>query len=122
MKLTTQIKRTCLLSAFCFTLLASFVSPTLADEIAPLPERVQPEKTWQDHTWTGPDGTKSHYVEQGSGTPMILIHGLTSSAINNWFSTGIGQKLAKINRVIAIDMRGHGEASPSPEDSKGTII
>ena len=93
-----------------------------AQTVAPLPERVTPKKTWNDHTWTGPDGTKFHYVEQGKGTPVILIHGLTSSAVSNWFNPGIAQKLAKTNRVIAIDMRGHGETGPSPADSTGTMI
>jgi len=107
--------------AVCFGFLLANFSLT-AQEVAPLPPRSMPEKTWTDHYWTGPDGTKFHYVEQGEGTPMILIHGLTSSAVNNWFSTGIGQKLAKTNRVIALDMRGHGETGPSPEDSNGTMI
>jgi pimeloyl-ACP methyl ester carboxylesterase len=93
-----------------------------AQTVTPLPERVAPAKTWTDHTWVSPDGTKFHYVEQGKGTPMILIHGLTSSAVNNWFNPGIAQKLAKTNRVIAIDMRGHGETGPSPQGSKGTMI
>ncbi len=115
-------KKYLFLSAICIALLTAVVGSTMAQDIAPLPPRTQVEKTWTDHFWTGPDGTKFHYVEQGSGTPMILIHGLTSSATNNWFSTGIGQKLAKTNRVIAIDMRGHGETGPSPEDSDGTMI
>src|SRR4030095_12947415 len=55
-------------------------------------------------------------------TPVILIHGLTSSAVGNWFNPGIAQKLAKTNRVIAIDMRGHGDTGPSPADSNGTMI
>lgn len=93
-----------------------------AQDVKPLPERVTPQKTWTDHTWVGPDGTKFHYVEQGKGTPIILIHGLTSSAVSNWFNPGIAQKLAKTNRVIALDMRGHGETGPSPADSKGTMI
>ena len=93
-----------------------------AQDILPLPERVAPEHTWTDHRWTGSDGTDFHYVEQGEGTPVLLIHGLTSSAIQNWFNPGIAQELAKTNRVIAIDMRGHGDTKPSPEDSDGNMI
>jgi len=106
------------------TLVLSLVMTSLAtaQTVAPLPPRSTPEKTWTDHTWSGPDGTKFHYVEQGQGTPVILIHGLTSSAVQNWFSTNIGQKLATTNRVIALDMRGHGDTGPSPEDSDGTMI
>jgi pimeloyl-ACP methyl ester carboxylesterase len=100
---------------------AAFVTAA-AQTVAPLPEHVTPKKTWTDHTWLSPDGTKFHYVEQGKGTPIILIHGLTSSAVGNWFNPGIAQKLAKTNRVIALDMRGHGETGPSPPDSSGTMI
>jgi pimeloyl-ACP methyl ester carboxylesterase len=121
MKKSELAIRSLVLFYFTASLMVSALSAN-AQEIAPLPPRSTPEKTWTDHTWTGPDGTKFHYVEQGQGTPMILIHGLTSSAVNNWFSTGIGQKLAKTNRVIALDMRGHGETGPSPEDSDGTMI
>jgi pimeloyl-ACP methyl ester carboxylesterase len=104
------------------TLTMAAMLPVTAQTVAPLPERVAPAKTWSDHTWTSSDGTKFHYVEQGTGTPIILIHGLTSSAVQNWFNPGIAQKLAKTNRVIALDMRGHGDTGPSPADSKGTMI
>ena len=107
--------------SIAMVMLASFV-PAFAQSIAPLPERVTPKKTWTDHTWTSPDGTKFHYVEQGKGVPVILIHGLTSSAVGNWFNPGIAQKLAKTNRVIALDMRGHGDTGPSPAESNGTMI
>ena len=78
-------------------------------------------KTWTDHTFTGSDGTTFHFIEQGKGTPVILIHGLTSSAVGNWFNTGVAQRLAVTNRVIALDMRGHGETGPSPADTSGTM-
>lgn len=80
------------------------------------------EKTWTDHSWTGSDGTDFHYVEQGEGTPVILIHGFTSSAVVNWFRTGVAQRIARTNRVIALDMRGHGDTGPSPEGSEGTMM
>lgn len=80
------------------------------------------DKTWTDHEFTGSDGTAFHYVEQGWGTPVILIHGFTSSAVGNWFNTNVAQKLARTNRVIALDMRGHGDTGPSPEESDGTMI
>jgi pimeloyl-ACP methyl ester carboxylesterase len=79
-------------------------------------------KTWTDHTFTGSDGTKFHYVEQGAGTPVILLHGLGSSAVGNWFNNGAAQRIATTNRVIALDMRGHGETGPSPADTNNTMI
>lgn len=85
------------------------------------PAEVRVAKTWTDHTYTTPDGVKLHYVEQGKGTPVILIHGLTSSAVGNWFNTGVAQRLAKTNRVIAIDMRGHGLTGVVPATAKGDM-
>ncbi len=121
MSILRRVSKACMATLLLATL-APVMAQTGAQIVAPLPERVTPAKTWTDHTWTSPDGTKFHYVEQGKGTPVILIHGLTSSAVGNWFNPGIAQKLAKTNRVIAIDMRGHGDTGPSPADSKGTMI
>jgi pimeloyl-ACP methyl ester carboxylesterase len=63
---------------------------------------------WKHHYFTTSDKVKLHYVEQGKGTPVILIHGAGGSAVGNWFSNGIAAKLVDTNRVIGIDMRGHG--------------
>ena len=63
---------------------------------------------WQDKFWTHADGTKLHYFEMGTGTPVILIHGSGGTALN-WMQNGFGPSIAKTNRVLAIDMRGHGQ-------------
>ena len=63
---------------------------------------------WQDRFWTHPDGTKFHYLEWGTGTPVVLIHGSGGTAVN-WMMNGLGASLARTNRVLAIDMRGHGQ-------------
>ena len=63
---------------------------------------------WKDKSWTHSDGTKFHYLEMGKGTPVILIHGSGGTAMN-WMANGLGASLAKTNRVLAIDMRGHGQ-------------
>ena len=63
---------------------------------------------WQDKFWTHADGTKFHYFEMGTGTPVILIHGSGGTALN-WMQNGFGPSIAKTNRVLAIDMRGHGQ-------------
>jgi pimeloyl-ACP methyl ester carboxylesterase len=54
----------------------------------------------------------------GKGTPVILIHGAGGSAVGNWFSNGIVTKLAKTNRVIGIDMRGHALSEAGPAGSR----
>ena len=63
---------------------------------------------WQEKFWNGPDGTKFHYLEMGSGVPVILIHGSGGTAAN-WMANGLAASVAKTNRVFAIDMRGHGQ-------------
>ncbi len=75
-------------------------------------------ETWAEHYFTVSDGTKLHWVEMGSGTPVILIHGAGGSAVGNWFVNGVASALAPTNRVIGIDMRGHGLSEPGPEGAR----
>ena len=61
------------------------------------------------------DGIKIHYYEAGQGTPVVLVHGFTSSASNNWIGPGVFEALAKNHRVIALDCRNHGNSDkPQP--------
>ena len=60
------------------------------------------------------DGVRIHYVDQGSGQPVVLIHGYTGS-LAGWVETGVLPNLAKDYRVIAFDSRGHGK-SDKPHD------
>jgi len=93
------------------TFLVTAVVLTSALPIAQTPELPNvPMATggWQEKFWTHPDGTKFHYFEMGTGTPVILIHGSGGTAAN-WMANGLGPSVAKTNRVIAIDMRGHGQ-------------
>jgi pimeloyl-ACP methyl ester carboxylesterase len=65
--------------------------------------------------FTTADGVKIHYMVQGKGTPVILIHGYTGSAEGNWFRNGIADALAVNHRVIALDCRNHGRSDkPQP--------
>src|ERR1044071_7278364 len=66
-------------------------------------------------------GVKIHYVVEGQGDPVILIHGLYSSAMMNWSAPGITAELAKHFRVVALDCRGHGQSGkPQAEGAYGT--
>jgi len=55
-------------------------------------------------------GVRIHYTDQGSGEPVVLVHGFAASALLNWEVPGIVSKLAGEYRVIAIDTRGHGRS------------
>ena len=57
------------------------------------------------------DGIRLHYVEKGSGAPLVMIPGWSQTAAQ--FEAQV-EGLSTSRRVIAFDMRGHGE-SDKPE-------
>ncbi len=66
-------------------------------------------------------GVRIHYLVQGSGQPVILIHGLYASALKNWGINGVIGELAQHYQVIALDCRGHGDSDkPTAEGDYGT--
>lgn len=56
------------------------------------------------------DDVKIVYYSIGKGSPVILIHGYTGSALGNWFRNGVAEALAKNHQVIALDCRNHGKS------------
>ncbi len=62
-------------------------------------------------------GVKIRYYVEGQGEPVVLIHGLHSSASVNWMAVGVFAELAKDHQVIALDLPGHGQ-SDKPNDGK----
>lgn len=69
---------------------------------------------------TSVGGVKIGYTVLGSGTPVVLIHGLHGSAATNWALPGITALLAKNHQVIAMDCRGHGHSEkPQTEADYG---
>ena len=63
------------------------------------------------------DGVRIRYVDQGSGPPVVLIHGFSGNLDTGWVETGVLPKLATDYRIIALDCRGHGQ-SDKPHDPK----
>ena len=51
------------------------------------------------------DGVRIHYQEKGTGTPLVLIHGYTSSTYS-W--KDVFEPLSKSFHVIAVDLKGFG--------------
>lgn len=60
------------------------------------------------------NGAKLFYKEAGEGNPMLFVHGATGTSQGH-FGTQIDE-FAKKNRVIAIDLRGHGRSTLPDED------
>ena len=56
------------------------------------------------------EGVRLHYVERGSGEPLVLLHG-NGSMIQDFESSGLVDLAAKNFRVIIIDRPGFGHSS-----------
>ena len=57
------------------------------------------------------DGVKLAYVELGEGRPLVLVHGWSSSI--DWWRFNV-EDLSQDFRVIALDLRGHGDSDKCP--------
>jgi pimeloyl-ACP methyl ester carboxylesterase len=53
-------------------------------------------------------GVKTYYEEYGSGSPLILLHGLYMTIEMNWAQ--LIPELSKKHRVIAVELQGHGHS------------
>lgn len=69
--------------------------------------------------WTASDGVELAYYEVGEGRPVILLHGLFSSAQMNWIKFGHADRIASEGlRVIMPDLRAHGESGKPHDPAK----
>ncbi len=69
------------------------------------------------------NGVPISYTDEGHGTPVVLIHGLTSSGDRNWRMPGTVQRLTPHYRVITVDVRGHGRSGkPESESAYGVQL
>ncbi len=60
------------------------------------------------------DGVRVHYVDEGHGSPVVLIHGFASS-LETWTAV-IPELVRHGHRVIALDLRGFGWTDRPPGD------
>ena len=60
-------------------------------------------------------GVRIHYIEEGQGEPVILIHGYTTDIQGQFVESGIFPALARRYRTIAFDARGHGQSGKPHE-------
>jgi pimeloyl-ACP methyl ester carboxylesterase len=60
-------------------------------------------------------GARIHFTEEGSGQPVVLLHGFAVNADLNWRLPGVTEALAREFRVLSLDLRGHG-LSGKPHD------
>ena len=58
------------------------------------------------------NGIEIAYLDEGSGEPVLLIHGFASNVATNWVDTGWVKTLTDAGyRAIAYDNRGHGHSA-----------
>lgn len=73
------------------------------------------------------DGVRLHYVEHGSGSPIVFLQG-NGSMIEDLSSSGLLDKAAKNNRAIAFDRPGFGhterphDRSWGPEEQAALLV
>ena len=57
-----------------------------------------------------------NYIVRGSGQPVVLVHGFSQSH-EAWLQTPLFEDLKRDHRIIAVDLRGHGD-SGKPQDPR----
>lgn len=73
--------------------------------------------TIEPQFFTARDGVRLAWRELGEGRPVVLLHGLFSSAEVNWIKFGTAARIAGAgHRVIMPDLRIHG-SSEAPHDA-----
>ncbi|HEY9727018.1 MAG TPA: alpha/beta hydrolase [Chroococcales cyanobacterium] len=75
------------------------------------------EETWQ-HEYINTNGIKLHYVTQGDGPLMLMLHGFPEF----WYSWRHQiSEFAKDYKVVALDLRGYNESDKPQEQSAYTM-
>jgi pimeloyl-ACP methyl ester carboxylesterase len=97
-------------SASVVAVAALAVSALVNRELAAKAERDNPPRG----RFVEIDGVRLHYVERGSGDPLVLLHG-NGSMIQDFESSGLLDMAAAKYRVIAFDRPGYGH-TPRPRD------
>jgi pimeloyl-ACP methyl ester carboxylesterase len=69
----------------------------------------------EDHFFDS-DGVPLRYQVTGQGPPVVLIHGF-GETLERWETAGVTQALTPHFRVIALEVRGHGQ-SGKPHDPR----
>ncbi len=73
------------------------------------------------HLWLPGAGVRLHALafgrQDGAAPPLLLLHGVTGHA---WLWHDVALQLAQTRRVIAYDLRGHGDSQWAGADAYGT--
>lgn len=76
------------------------------------------ETGWRDRKrWVDVDGVRMAYVEEGSGDPIVLLHGNPTSS---YLWRGVVPHLAPLGRCLVPDLVGMGDSDPLPGSGPGS--
>jgi pimeloyl-ACP methyl ester carboxylesterase len=64
------------------------------------------------------DGDRLHYVEEGAGVPVVLVHGSCGGA-GQWKALVTG--LSEEYRTVCLDLFGKGQSEPWPMERQWTV-
>src|SRR5689334_5273584 len=69
------------------------------------------------------NGVPISFTVEGTGEPVVLIHGLYASGELNWRAPGVIKLLATNYQVITVDVRGHASSGkPTKESDYGVEL
>jgi pimeloyl-ACP methyl ester carboxylesterase len=71
-----------------------------------------------DRSMTAADGTDIRWSDAGDGDPVILVHGISESA-ESW--RPVTERLVATNRVLTLDLRGHGQSAKASRHDLETM-
>ena len=63
-------------------------------------------------------GMNIHYLQAGSGDPVLLLHGFIFSLRPAWIEGGFFDALSRTNTVVALDLPGHGASGKSHDPNR----
>ncbi len=73
-------------------------------------------------TSTAAPGIAPHFVVHGTGEPVVLVHGF-SQTHTAWLQTPLFRDLVRDYKIIAVDLRGHGDsAKPHEPEAYGSNL
>ena len=84
---------------------------TLSYRPETLPAEVEARYADQDSRFIDVHGLRVHYKDQGSGSPVVLLHG-TGSSLHTW--DGWTEELSGDFRILRLDLPGFGLTGPDP--------
>ncbi len=75
----------------------------------------------REHVFETADGARLHWVQQGAGPRVLLVHGGTGTGAYDWEL--VRPALSESHRLMVLDLRGHGRSSdPGERVGLGQIV